>query len=95
MRLLPVEVSPPKLDLTIHAYMRHARLAQKGRLRLIFQHLNDHRPLAELAVEAGISLRCATKWLARYRAGGPPSLADRRSIRRQQRLHELLCRTTW
>lgn len=63
----------------------NARLTQKGRLRLIFQHLNDHRPLAELAAEAGISLRCAYKWLARYRSGGPAALADRRSVRRQQR----------
>ena len=79
-------MSPPNLDLTPHAYTRHARLTQKGRLRLIFQHFNDHRPLAELAVEAGISLRCAYKLLARYRAGGPTSLADRHSVRRHQRL---------
>ena len=45
----------------------NARLTQKGRLRLVFQHLNDHRPLAELAAEAGIFLRSAYKWLARYR----------------------------
>ena len=63
----------------------NARLTQKGRLRLISQHLNDHRPLAELATEAEISLRCAYKWMARYRSGGPPSLADRRSVRRTQR----------
>jgi len=63
----------------------NARLTQKGRLRLVSQHLNDHRPLAELAAEAGISLRCAYKWLARYRSGGPASLADRRSVRRRQR----------
>jgi len=63
----------------------NARLTQKGRLRLVSQHLNDHRPLAELASEAGISLRCAYKWLARYRSGGAASLADRRSVRRTQR----------
>lgn len=63
----------------------NALLTQKGRLRLVSQHLNDHRPLAELAAEAGISLRCAYKWLARYRSGCPPSLADRRSVRRTQR----------
>jgi hypothetical protein len=40
----------------------NARLTQKGRLRLVSGHLNDHRPLAELAAEAGISLRCAYKW---------------------------------
>ena len=43
----------------------NARLTQKGGLRLVSQHLNDHRPLAELAAEAGISLRCAYEWLAR------------------------------
>ena len=41
--------------------------------------------MAELAAEAGISLRCAYKWLARYRSGGPASLADRRSDRHTQR----------
>ena len=63
----------------------NARLTQKSRLRLVNQHLQDRRPLAELAAEAGISLRCAYKWLARYRSGGAPSLADRRSVRRIQR----------
>jgi len=43
----------------------NARLTQRGRLRLVFGHLNHHRSLAELAAEAGISLRCAYKWLAR------------------------------
>jgi len=63
----------------------NARLTQKSRLRLVNQHLQDRRPLAELAAEAEISLRCAYKWLARYRSGGAPSLADRRSGRRSQR----------
>jgi len=63
----------------------NARLTQKSRLRLVNQHLQDRRPLAELAAEAGISLRCAYKWLARYRSGGAASLADRRSVRRTQR----------
>ena len=62
----------------------NARLTQKSRLRLINQHLQDRRPLAELAAEAGISLRCTYKWLARYRSGGAASLADRRSVRRSQ-----------
>jgi transposase len=62
----------------------NARLTQKNRLRLINKHLQDRRPLAELAAEAGISLRCAYKWLARYRSGGAASLANRRSVRRSQ-----------
>jgi len=63
----------------------NARLTQRGRLRLVSQRLNDYRPLAELANESGISLRCAYKWLARYRSGGVAALADRRSVRRSQR----------
>ena len=62
----------------------NARLTHKGRLRLINQHLLHHRPLGELAAEAGISLRCAYKWLARYRSGGAAALMDRRSVRRTQ-----------
>jgi transposase len=63
----------------------NAQLIQKGRLRLINQHLKDRLPLAELAAEAGISLRCAYKWLARFRSGGASPLADRHSVRRTQR----------
>jgi transposase len=63
----------------------NARRTHKSRLRLVNQHLQDHRPLAELAAEAGISFRCTYKWLARHRSGGEASLADRRSVRRTQR----------
>ena len=74
----------------------NARLTQKGRLRLVTQHLDHGRSLAELAAENGISLRCAYRWLARYRSVGPASLADRafaapsggRSIRGN-------CKTPW
>jgi len=62
----------------------NARLTQKGRLRLINRHLLHHRPLAEQEAEAGISKRCAYKWLARYRSGGAAALMDRRSVRRTQ-----------
>jgi len=41
-------------------------------------------PLRFLAAQAGISLRTAYKWLARFRAGGPGELADRRSVRHGQ-----------
>ena len=63
----------------------NARLTQRGRLRLVIQYLEEGRSLSELAAENGISLRCAYRWLARYRAGGVASLADRRSVRRTQR----------
>jgi transposase-like protein len=48
----------------------NARLTQKVRLRLVSQYLIDHRALADLAAEAGISLRHAYKWLARFRKVG-------------------------
>jgi transposase InsO family protein len=63
----------------------NARLTQRGRHRLVIQHLEQGRSVAELAAENGISLRCAYRWLARYRSGGVASLADRRSARRTQR----------
>lgn len=74
---------PAEISRSIHTHP-NARLTQNGRLRLVSHRLNDLRPLAEHVAEAGISLRCAYKWLARYRSGGPPSLADRRSVRRTQ-----------
>jgi hypothetical protein len=66
----------------MHSHL-NARLTQKGRLRLMSQHLEHGRSLRELAVEHGncfaeafgYSLRCAYRWLARYRSGGPASLA--------------------
>ena len=63
----------------------NARLTPIGRERLIRQHLNEGRSLAQLAADHGISERTARKWLARFRSGGPTALADRRSVRRTQR----------
>ena len=62
-----------------------ARLTAISRERLIRRHLEDGEALKDLASQAGISLRTAYKWLARFRSGGTPSLADRRSVRRTQR----------
>jgi hypothetical protein len=50
----------------------NARLTQRGRLSLLNQYLENGRSLAELAAEIGISLRCAYRWLARFRQGGQP-----------------------
>jgi len=63
----------------------NARLTPISRERLICRHLDDGVPLKALAAEAGISLRSAYKWLARFRDGGVTALADRRSVRRTQR----------
>ena len=63
----------------------NARLTPISRERLIRRHLNEGKPLKALAAQAGISLRSAYKWLARFRDGGVTALADRRSVRRTQR----------
>ena len=63
----------------------NARLTPLGRERLVRRHIDEHIPLAELARHAGISIRTAYKWLARYRSGGAAALVDRRSVRRTQR----------
>nr|WP_245552562.1 IS481 family transposase [Cyanobium gracile] len=63
----------------------NARLTPLGRERLLRRHIHHGEPLLLLATQAGISLRTAYKWLARYRSGGHTSLADRRSVRRIQR----------
>jgi transposase len=53
-----------------------ARLTPISRERLIHRHLDEGIPLKALAREAGISLRSAYKWLARFRDGGVAALAD-------------------
>jgi transposase InsO family protein len=63
----------------------NARLTPLGRERLVRRHIDQHVPLPELALQAGISLRTAYKWLARFRSGGSAALVDRRSVRRTQR----------
>ena len=63
----------------------NARLTPLGRERLLRRHIECGEPLKDLAAQAGISLRTAYKWLARFRSGGAVSLADRRSVRRAQR----------
>lgn len=61
------------------------RLTPLCRKRLLRGHI-DHVPsLAPLFAQAGISVRTAYKWLARYRSGGAAAMADRRSVRRTQR----------
>jgi transposase len=62
-----------------------SRLTVVSREPLIHRHLEEGVPLRFLAAQAGISLRTAYKWLARYRADGPSALADRRSVRHRQR----------
>jgi len=63
----------------------NARLTHLGEELLIRRHIDEDVPLAELAFHAGISLRTAYKWLARFRTGGLAAMVDRRSVRRTQR----------
>jgi hypothetical protein len=52
--------------------------------RLIGRPVDDRVPLKTPAAQAGISLRRASTWQARFRDGGVTVLADRRSVRRSQ-----------
>jgi len=62
-----------------------ARLTAVSRARLVCRHIRDAEPLADQATHAGIKLRTAYKWLARYRSSGIDALMDRRSRHRTQR----------
>ena len=63
----------------------NARLKPLGRERLLRRHINHGESIDFLAIQVGISIRNAYKWLARYRACGTAGLVDRRSVRRTQR----------
>src|SRR5690606_35010529 len=59
--------------------MSHANapLTPAGRLRLVLRC--EHRPIAHVAAEAGISRQCLSKWKARYDELGEVGLLDRSS----------------
>jgi len=60
--------------------MSHANapLTPAGRLRLVRRC--EHRPIAHVAAEAGISRQCLSKWKARFDELGEAGLADRASV---------------
>jgi len=58
---------------------KHARLTAKGRALLVHRVLDQGWKVAPAADAAGVSQRTAYKWLARFKAEGPPGLADRSS----------------
>lgn len=75
-----VRVSPSTIDpLTSHPLHTHpnARLTPLGRERLLRRRIDQGESLASLATLAGISVRSACKWLARYRYGGAAAMVDR------------------
>jgi transposase InsO family protein len=60
----------------------NAALSLKGRRELCRQVLSGERTLTEAAEAAGVSVRCARKWVARYVAEGEVGLFDRSSAPR-------------
>ena len=57
----------------------NARLTARGRALLIERVLGDHRPVAHVAKELGVSRQCAHRWVRRFRAEGLAGLTDRSS----------------
>ena len=64
-------MSQKDLPLSTHA---NAPLSLEGRRRLVERC--QHRPIAHVAKEMGISRACASKWVNRYRDLGDRGLAD-------------------
>ncbi len=56
---------------------RNAPLSYEGRRRLVERC--QHRPIAHVAAEMGISRACASKWVNRWRRHGDLGLHDRSS----------------
>jgi transposase len=60
----------------------NAALSLKGRRELCRRVVEGERTLTEAAEAAGVSVRCARKWVGRYRAEGELGLVDRSSAPR-------------
>ena len=58
---------------------RNAALSVKGRRLLVERVLDEGWTVRAAAEAAGVSLRCARKWIGRFRLEGEPGLADRSS----------------
>ncbi|MBF4609597.1 IS481 family transposase [Curtobacterium sp. VKM Ac-1393] len=57
----------------------NARLTLHGRRLLVARVIEDHRPVAHVAKELGVSRQCAHRWVRRFRAEGAAGLLDRSS----------------
>ena len=57
----------------------NARLTFHGRRLLVARVIEDHRPVAHVAKELGVSRQCAHRWVRRFRAEGAAGLSDRSS----------------
>jgi transposase InsO family protein len=60
----------------------NAALSLKGRRELCRRVIEGERTVSEAAEAAEVSVRCARKWVARYRAEGETGLLDRSSAPR-------------
>lgn len=61
----------------------NARMTVRGRVLLVKRIEEDGWRIAAAAEAAGVSVRTAYKWLARFRSGGEAKLADRSSAPRR------------
>src|SRR5947209_1655753 len=57
----------------------NAALSLKGRRELCRRVIERERTVSEAAAAAEVSVRCARKWVARYRAAGEAGLLDHSS----------------
>ena len=57
------------------------------RMAVLRPHLIDGVPLARVAADAGIPIRTARRWIARYRADGPAELKGLRRALLQGNIH--------
>lgn len=63
------------------------RLDAMDRFAVLRPHIQDGVPLTRAAAQAGVPLRSARRWLARYRSGGLPALGRKaRSDQGERRL---------
>ena len=62
---------------------RNAALSWSGRRRLVMHVVVERATLVTAARSAGVSVRCARKWVSRYRAEGERGLYDRSSASRR------------
>jgi transposase InsO family protein len=62
---------------------RNAALSWQGRRRLVQRVVVEGRTLTAAAEAAGVSVRCARKWVGRYRLEGELGLNDRSSAPRR------------
>jgi transposase InsO family protein len=62
---------------------RNAALSWNGRRQLVVRVVEEGSTLAAAAEAFGVSVRCARKWVRRYRAAGEAGLVDRSSAPRR------------